>query len=123
MTDLPDQNNALACLRFAKQLLRGRGGNERDFELAVTYFDCAAQLGELDAMYCLGKCYWRGVGCMKDVSGAISCFENAANRGHIGAARKLARCFAEGLHAPKSESLAQYWELRAEALEHSRPRG
>lgn len=119
MSDLPRQDDALACLRYAKQLIRGRGGNSRDFEQALHYFDLAAQLGELDAMYWLGKCYWRGLGCLKDASGAISCFENAANHGHVAAAHKLALCFAEGTHAPRNESLATYWELRADELERA----
>ncbi len=115
--ELPDEGDALECLRYAKQLIRGRGGVSRDFELAVKYFDLAARAGEVDAMYWLGKCYWRGVGCLRDTSGAMSCFENAANRGHVAAARKLAQCFAEGVEVPRCESLATYWALRAAQAE------
>ncbi len=107
-------------LQRGKQLIRGRGGVERNFEQAVEYFDIAAQAGDIDAMYWLGKCYWRGVGCLRDTSGAISCFENAANRGHVAAAKKLAQCFQEGEHVPQCESLATYWQLRAEELERTK---
>ena len=119
MENLPDERDARACLYYAKRLMRGRGNTQRDFEEALRYFDLAAQAGEVDAMYWLGKCYWRGVGCLRDTSGALICFENAANRGHLSAAKKLAQCFAEGDHVPRCESLAQYWSLRAAALEGS----
>ncbi|MFI3244198.1 MAG: hypothetical protein R3Y56_08100 [Akkermansia sp.] len=118
---MPDEQNPSDSLRYAKQLMRGRGGVERHFEQAVYYFDLAAQAGDVDAMYWLGKCYWRGVGCLRDTSGAMSCFENAANRGHVAAARKLAQCFAEGLHVPRCESLAAYWELKAAQLDSAAP--
>ena len=112
----PDENDAAACLRHAKRLVRGRG-QERNFEEACRYFDRAAPLGEPDAMYWLGKCYLKGLGCTKDPAGGVSCLENAANRGHIGAAQKLSTCFEQGLGAPACAELARYWALRAAALE------
>ncbi len=104
---------------FASRYLRGRGGFPRDFERAAHYYDLAAQLGDVDALYQLGKLYLKGVGCIRDEGGAVSCFENAANRGHTAAARKLAACFRSGAGAPISEELARYWELKAQAMEQS----
>ncbi len=100
-------------MRLAKCYMRGRGGYARDYEQALHYYDLAAQQGDVDALYALGKCYLKGVGCLKDEAGAVSCLERAAYRGHRAAALKLAECFRQGWGAPVSESLACYWELRA----------
>ncbi len=108
-------------LRLAKLYWRGRGGYPRDFEKAVFFYDQAAQLGELDALYQLGKCYLKGAGCLRDEGGAVSCFERAAHRGHHGAAIKLAECFRHGWGAPHNEQLACYWELRAQSLDQTAP--
>lgn len=118
--DLPDPRDAQACLRYAKRLARGRGASARNFEEAVHYFDLSAQLENVDAMYWLGKCYLKGLGCLRDPHGGVSCLENAANRGHLAAARKLADCFAKGLGAPCCAELSRYWKLRADALEAAR---
>jgi len=118
--DLPNSLDAQACLCYAKRLVRGRGANARNFEEALHYFDLSAQLENVDAMYWLGKCYLKGLGCVRDPHGGVSCLENAANRGHLAAARKLADCFENGLGAPCCAELTRYWKLRADALEAAR---
>lgn len=116
MEEQPDERDIKACAIYAKQLIRGRGKVGRNFEQAVYYFDIAARGGDVDAMYQLGKCYWRGVGCVMDKSGAMACFENAAQRGHLGAAQRLSKAFAEGKHVPQCDTLATYWALKAGEL-------
>ena len=119
--ELPDESDTAACLRYAKLLQRGRGKIGRDFERSLYYFDLAAQAGDVDAMYHLGKCYLKGLGCRRDAHGAVTCFENAAHRGHLGATQRLAECFSKGLGAPQCAELATYWELRAAAQAEASP--
>ena len=89
-------------------------------EEAVEWFDRAAQAGSTDALYWLGKCYLKGLGCRRDPSGGSSCLENAALRGHAAAALKLGECFETGTGAPASAELAAYWYRKAAARGENR---
>ncbi len=106
-------------LAQAKRLMRGRG-EARNYERAVELFDRAAQLGDADALYWLGKCYLKGLGCQRDPGGAATCLEQAANLGHAGACLKLGDCFARGQGAPESPEMAAYWYRRAAARGETR---
>ena len=76
--------DAEAALHLAKKLIRGRGEG-RNFEEAVEWFDAAARAGLADALYWLGKCYLKGLGCPRDPAGGCSCLERAALAGHAAA--------------------------------------
>jgi len=102
-------------MQLARRLMRGRS-ETRDYERAVYYFDLAARAGEADALYMLGKCYLKGLGCLRDPAGGVSCLERAAERGHAAAALKLGDCFARGLGAPVCREMAAYWYRKAAAL-------
>ncbi len=106
-------------LAQAKRLMRGRG-EARNYEHAVELFDRAAQLGDADAHYWLGKCYLKGLGCTRDPHGATTCLERAASMGHAAACLKLGDCFARGTGAPSSRELAAYWYRRAAARGENR---
>ncbi len=101
-------------LRQAKRLIRGRG-TARNYEEAVEHFDAAARLGSAEALYWLGKCYMKGLGCTKDALGGTLCWERAAALGHAAACYKLGESFEEGIGAPHSAELAAYWYRRAVA--------
>lgn len=121
--DTPDElqrraaaGDAHACLHLAKKLMRGRNSTARNFEEAVEWFDCAARAGHADALYWLGKCYLKGLGCLRDPAGGVSCLEQAARAGHAAAALRLGLCFEKGVGAPCSSELAAWWYRRAQAL-------
>lgn len=107
------------CMRQGKRLLRGRGV-PRDYERALECFDRAAQAGDVDALYMLGKCYLKGIGCRKDPNGGVDCLERAAQRGHGAAALRLGMCFEEGIGSPRNAELAAYWYRRAAAAGESK---
>lgn len=121
--DTPDEllrrattGDAHACLHMGKRLMRGRSSTARNFEEAVEWFDRAARAGLPDARYWLGKCYLKGLGCLRDPAGGVSCLEQAAHAGHAAAALRLGLCFETGLGAPKSAELAAWWYRKAQAL-------
>ena len=57
--------------------------NDTDFEKAFTCFLKAAEKGDLDAEYRVGRCYKNGIGVVRNVTEAINWFQKAAGRGHV----------------------------------------
>ena len=115
--DTPDEllrrataGDAHACLHMGKRLMRGRSSTARNFEEAVEWFDRAARAGLPDARYWLGKCYLKGLGCLRDPAGGVSCLEQACSGGPAAGAlfRKRPGCpqkrRAGGLVVPQSPS-------------------
>ena len=76
---------------------------------------CPEAGGLVGALYWLGKCYLKGLGCPRDPAGGCSCLERAALAGHAAAALKLGECFEKGTGAPASSELAAYWYRKAAA--------
>jgi TPR repeat protein len=57
-------------------------GLPADVHLAFTYFQSAADHGNIDAVVALADCYQRGLGVDQDEQAAISLYEQAAEHGH-----------------------------------------
>ncbi len=63
---------------------------EGDYGKALEYWTKAAELGHVEANYCLGSLYYQGQGVEKDVKKAVYHLEQAAIGGHPGARGVLA---------------------------------
>lgn len=69
---------------------------ERDYIIAVKWFDLAAEQGNEDAMIALGICYLRGNGVEKNVQEGIKLWTMAADRDNKKAMIKLASLYYNG---------------------------
>lgn len=56
--------------------------SDHDFELAVTWFRKAAEAGNTNARFELGKCYYHGIGVPEDSEEAYKWFAHASGDGH-----------------------------------------
>lgn len=53
-----------------------------DYAQAMLWLEHAANLGHADAMFTLGKMYYKGLGVKRDNAQALAWFERAAQKGH-----------------------------------------
>ena len=74
-----EQGNSSAMLELGLLYYSGTGGEERDYEKALTYFQRAAELGSSDAMLNIGNMYYYGHGVSVDEQRA-SLWWNKAER-------------------------------------------
>lgn len=89
-------------------------------ELAVDWYQKAADLGSAFAMYRLGVCYENGIGVSVNASLAIEMYHNAAALDHIDAMEMLGRRYFYGKNMPeKDESKGIEWFAKAAALGNS----
>ncbi len=84
--------------------------NEREFGKALEYYTKAAELGDVDAHFCLGTMYYEGNGVEKDEEKAVYHFEQAAIGGHI-VARGLLATHEE--HNGRLERAAKHFIINA----------
>lgn len=77
---------------------------EGDYELAVKYYEKAAELGNVSAAYMLGKCYYKGDGLNKDEHKAIDYLTKAADLGNLDAIRFLGNCYLNSEGEIKDEN-------------------
>lgn len=64
--------------------------------LAFTHYQQAAQLGNAEAQYQLGCCYYHGHGVGQDYAHAVQCYNQAAEQGIAQAQYELGRCYYHG---------------------------
>ena len=90
---------------LASLYLTGRGGVARDDDEAFRWFSEAAQRGDTEALYQLGKCHRNGFGVAADDHAALWCWTRAANDGHARARDQAKRLIADGEAASRRESM------------------
>ena len=85
-------------------------GVEEDDEEAVKWYRKAAEQGNADAMYKLGKCFYNGLGVEEDEEEAVKWFRKAADQGNADAMHKLGFCylFGRGVKYDKEEAVKWY---------------
>jgi len=79
----------------------------------ITWFQERAEKGETYAQYCLGDCYFYGVGVEKKWSEAVLWWQRAAEQGDAVAQNALGVCYSYGAGTPKDEKQAHFWIQRA----------
>ncbi len=100
------KNDPVAMVQMGKTLLLEEG----DHEKAAEYFTKAAELGDVDAHFCLGLMHGDGNGVEKDTKKAVYHWEQAAIGGHHGARGNLA--FHEKNNG-RLERAAKHWIIAA----------
>ena len=72
-------------------MLSGRGRHKKDGAKAVDWYRKAADVGDPNAQFNLGYCYWTGDGVKKDTDEAVKWFRKAAEQGNALAIETLKR--------------------------------
>ncbi len=106
--------NVEALNRVALMHYRGEAGAAQDYAEAVRLFGLAAEQGDRNALFNLGKLYFEGKGVEKDPARAIAYYRQAANKDHILALNTLGALYRAG--ATSAEDIARargYFERSA----------
>jgi len=70
-----------AQVALARLYLQGSGGVKKDDDEAFRWFAAAAESRDADALFELGRCHRRGIGCRVDLAAARWCFDAAVSAG------------------------------------------
>lgn len=97
--------NVEALNRVALMHYRGEAGAAQDYAEAVRLFDLAAEQGDRNALFNLGKLYFEGKGVEKDPAQAIAYYRQAADKDHILALNTLGALYRAG--ATNAEDIAR----------------
>ena len=104
-------------IRSEEELLKGKAAyNIKDYKAAVMSFSLAAELGNPEAMYRLGKCFLDGTGVEKDTAEAIAFFrkaEAAVYRMDPQVQFAIGELFFNGDDVERNESEAVKWYRKA----------
>lgn len=94
--------------RGMQQILSGKSG---DHKMGFYNFDRAAQKHNPAALYNLGMCYFKGLGCDKDLDKAFENFKRAAEigSGHPKAMNVLGEMYRDGKGVEKNAETARDW--------------
>lgn len=88
--------NVSACFELALCYTYGMGGLERNPREALQWYEQAADLGHVDAMYRAGVCFLDGFGAPANNRTALRFFSNAGAAGHVHANINLGLMFLKG---------------------------
>lgn len=109
------QNSIAAQNNIGIIYLKGGNGVAKDVKKAVEWFEKAAEQGDADAQYNLGKCYAKGIGVPKDMRKAAAYFTQAAEQGSMDGQNDLAMCCYTGDGIARDEGKAvALWQKLAE---------
>ena len=81
---------------------------------ARTYY-AAAEKGDAEAQFSLGKCYFRGEGVKEDKAEAVKWFRKSAEQDNAKAQNNLGLCYYEGEGVKKDKTEARIWLEKATA--------
>lgn len=84
-----------------------------EYEKAVTYFQKAADCGDLTGICNLGYCYEKGYGVTLNYKRAYQLYMTAATQGSIRAYKMIANCYLEGIHVEQDAVEALNWLTKA----------
>jgi localization factor PodJL len=104
--------NAAAEYEIGLRYAEGRGVPPNQ-ELALHWFERAAQQGIAPALYRLGSLYEKGQGVKKDLNKARTLYLQAADKGNAKAIHNLAVLYAEGIDGKPDYRVAAQWFRKA----------
>jgi TPR repeat protein len=104
--------NSLAQYLLGRTYYDGKGIHQ-NYDLALEWFQKAADQGNADAQYYLGNCYEDGEGVSVNQSLAFQWYQKAADQGHAGSQCNLGTCYSNGEGVPVNQSLAFQWYQKA----------
>lgn len=93
-------------------------GTETNLSQAKQYFEKAARLDNVNALYGLGKLYLRKDSEYCNPPKAVDCLAEAAKKGHDYAAYTLGKLFLKGEDVPKNVDYAMRWLNEAAGKEN-----
>lgn len=88
-------------------------GNYNDASHAFELFSQAAGLGDVEAEYYLGYCYFYGCGTTKDYDQAYDHFLSAANEGDALAQTMVGKCLYNGYGTTQNHEACYDWFVKA----------
>ena len=80
--------------------------DDKNYELALHYFQMAADEGHDNAIYYLGECYYYGYGVKEDYKEAVRYYRMAMDLGNSKAISDLGYCYQNGYGVEKDEKEA-----------------
>ena len=104
--------NAIAQTLLAELLARGLGVRQ-DFKEAAGWYQLAAEQGDREALYALGRLHIDGRGVEKDPARAAELFRQAGDLGQVTALRELGYLHLRGEGVEKDEFRAAAYLTRA----------
>jgi len=84
-------------------------GSQNNLEILKS----AAEEGDVEAQFKLGRCYYYGEGVEQDKAEAVKWYRKAAEQGNADAQNSLANCYALGEGVPKDRNEFRKWLRKA----------
>lgn len=86
----------------------------KEYDKAFSVCTKAAQAGDVEAQYLLGRLYEKGNGAARDLEAALKWYLSAAQKGHASSQRRVAAAYYWGLGGvQKDDAKAFEWFRRA----------
>ena len=105
--------DAECCLDLARHYALGAGVRQDD-EIALRYFQKAANLGDAEGMFMVGLSYYEGMGTRRNFKRAVDYFKRALEMGDTRALYHLGICSARGEGVRQDAAAATgYWQRGA----------
>lgn len=103
-------------MELARHYATGAGMSRIDHEIALRYFQKAANLGDAEGAFMVGLSYYDGVGTRRNYKRAVDYFQRALEMGDTRALPYLGACYyyGEGVRADLLKA-EEFW-LRGAAL-------
>jgi len=89
-------------------------------DAAVEQYRKAAEKGDAEAQYELGRCYLLSKGVDQNFPEAVKWFRKAAEQGNVRAQYGLGACYFRGKGVPKDKTEAEKWFHKAAAQGHEK---
>jgi TPR repeat protein len=102
--------------RVALMHYTGEEGLTQDYTKAAEYFEAAAQQGDANALFNLGKLYFRGQGVEANPGKALEYYRKAADLDHILALNTLGGLYRSGAQTGADAKLAREYFARSAAF-------
>lgn len=93
--------------------LNGRNGLEKDYSKAFAYLLKAAEMGDAESQFAVGKMCEDGLGVEKNVNSALKWYQMAADQGNSNAAVNLGGLYILGKEIKQSYPTALKWFYKA----------
>lgn len=108
-----EKGDAIAQCELGAAFFNGKFGLEKDEDEAADWFRKAAIQGHAKAQYCLGFCYYNGLGVAKKWVEARNWWVKAAEQQYAPAQYALGNCYANGEAVVKDDAKAVELYLKA----------
>jgi TPR repeat protein len=93
--------------------------HQKDYVEAAKWFRKAAEQGEAEAQYYLGRLYEKGQGVTEDNQQAVQWYRKAAEQGHAQAQLQLGGMYQRGAGISQDQSAALKWFFKAAEQGHA----